>query len=196
MVKNTFGGKGHKRGKNRPTNNKIKEVPIAKKDEGEVYGQVIKCQGGTHILVKCSDGKDRSCIIPGKFYNKVWIRKDDIVLVDTRATGVEDSNGLIVERYDHAGVRILKSKGEINFECEEEEEEIIDESINSAKNGNQKQVSEQPNRYDRDIDAESDDESKKEDEESSEEDEDDDESSESEEEPISVNKNYKRRGRY
>ena len=153
MPRNKIGGKGHKRGKNTRFDDKVKEVHFAKKEEGEVYGQVVRRLGEKHILFACSDGKQRTCIIPGKFYKKVWMNKGDIVLIDTKAKGDDDVNGLIVDKYDHAGIRLLKSRKEIDFDCEEEGDDLIDDNPETNTNIKQHKISNQPDRYSRDIDT-------------------------------------------
>ena len=69
MVKNTKGGKSHKKmaSKNfkadqrRPKLRKVRE-------EGEDFAVVLKISGGGCLVVQCnSDGKERTCIIRGKF---------------------------------------------------------------------------------------------------------------------------------
>ena len=68
MVKNTKGGNRHKKmaSKNfkQPRTHKLRKI----REEGEDYAMVIKNSGGGHCVVKCnSDGKERTCVIRGKF---------------------------------------------------------------------------------------------------------------------------------
>lgn len=68
MVKNTKGGNRHKKmaSKNfkQQRTHKLRKV----REEGEDYAMVIKNSGGGHCVVKCnSDGKERTCVIRGKF---------------------------------------------------------------------------------------------------------------------------------
>ncbi|MGI0035157.1 MAG: translation initiation factor eIF-1A, partial [Nitrososphaera sp.] len=49
--------------------------------EGELLGRVIKLVGGDNIIVRCTDGKVRTCRIRGKIKRRMWIRDNDIVLV-------------------------------------------------------------------------------------------------------------------
>ena len=49
--------------------------------EGELLGRVIKLVGGDNIIVKCTDGKVRTCRIRGKIKRRMWIRDADLVLV-------------------------------------------------------------------------------------------------------------------
>ncbi|MFL6339342.1 MAG: translation initiation factor 1A, partial [Nitrososphaeraceae archaeon] len=49
--------------------------------KGELLGRVVKLVGGDNIIVKCTDGKVRTCRIRGKIKRKMWIRDHDLVLV-------------------------------------------------------------------------------------------------------------------
>jgi len=47
--------------------------------QGELLGRVIKLVGGDNIIVKCTDGKVRTCRIRGKIKRRMWIREHDLV---------------------------------------------------------------------------------------------------------------------
>ena len=49
--------------------------------EGEMFGRVIKLVGGDNVIVKCTDGKVRTCRIRGKIKRRMWIRENDLVLL-------------------------------------------------------------------------------------------------------------------
>ena len=49
--------------------------------QGELLGRVIKLVGGDNIIVKCTDGKVRTCRIRGKIKRRMWIREHDVVLI-------------------------------------------------------------------------------------------------------------------
>jgi translation initiation factor 1A len=49
--------------------------------QGELLGRVIKLVGGDNIIVRCTDGKIRTCRIRGKIKRRMWIRDNDLVLV-------------------------------------------------------------------------------------------------------------------
>ena len=46
--------------------------------EGELLGRVIKLVGGDNIIVRCTDGKVRTCRIRGKIKRRMWIREHDL----------------------------------------------------------------------------------------------------------------------
>ena len=69
MVRNTKGGNRHKKMASKNFKQGFKQQKVRKvKEEGENYAMVIKVSGGGCCVVKCnSDGKERTCIIRGKF---------------------------------------------------------------------------------------------------------------------------------
>lgn len=81
-------------------------------EDTEVYGVVIDMLGASRVLVRCMDGEERTCRIPGRMKNKVWIREDDIVIVEP--WDFQDEKGDIVHRYENNMVEILEEEGLIN----------------------------------------------------------------------------------
>jgi translation initiation factor 1A len=61
------------------TESYLKELVLPQ--QGELLGRVIKLVGGDNIIVKCTDGKVRTCRIRGKIKRRMWIRDNDLVLV-------------------------------------------------------------------------------------------------------------------
>lgn len=57
----------------------LKELVTPQK--GELLGRVIKLVGGDNIIVRCTDGKVRTCRIRGKIKRRMWIRDNDLVLI-------------------------------------------------------------------------------------------------------------------
>ena len=52
-----------------------------KPQTGELLGRVIKLVGGDNVIVKCTDGRVRTCRIRGKIKRRMWIRDHDLVLI-------------------------------------------------------------------------------------------------------------------
>ena len=70
MVRNKKGGSGHKKmarknvaPKGGYTSRKLR-LP---KEEGEIIARVTAISGGGHAVIKCTDGKERTLVIRGKF---------------------------------------------------------------------------------------------------------------------------------
>ena len=120
---NTTGGKHHKKGKKRPNGgNQSENGMVETAGANQIYACVKKKVGGTRISIDCSDQKERSGIIPGKFYKKVWMNIGDIVLCDLNI-GADDSVCYIVHKYTPKEAHTLKSQGLITFEVEQENDD-------------------------------------------------------------------------
>ena len=78
--------------------------------QGEILGIVTQLLGYDRLMVKCNDGRERLCRIRGSMKRKVWIKRNDIVLVapwDFQS----DSRGDIVWRYTKGQAEWLRSHG-------------------------------------------------------------------------------------
>ena len=77
--------------------------------QGELLGRVIKLVGGDNIIVRCTDGKVRTCRIRGKIKRRMWIREHDIVLIAPWDFQSEKAD--IVWRYISAHAAKLETDG-------------------------------------------------------------------------------------
>ena len=77
--------------------------------EGELLGRVIKLVGGDNIIVKCTDGKVRTCRIRGKIKRRMWIRDADLVLV--APWDFQSDRADIIWRYISAHAEKMKADG-------------------------------------------------------------------------------------
>ncbi|MFL6342203.1 MAG: translation initiation factor eIF-1A [Nitrososphaeraceae archaeon] len=80
--------------------------------QGELLGRVIKLVGGDNIIVKCTDGKVRTCRIRGKIKRKMWIRDHDLVLV--APWDFQSDKADIIWRYIAAHAERLEQDGYLN----------------------------------------------------------------------------------
>lgn len=78
MVKNTIGGKGHKRGKRGSKNPNISVDVSSGIDH---YAQVQKRLGGNRLQILLDDGQEGQATIPGKFMRKLWFNSGDFIHV-------------------------------------------------------------------------------------------------------------------
>ncbi|MBN2367426.1 translation initiation factor eIF-1A [Candidatus Woesearchaeota archaeon] len=76
----------------------------------EVIGILEQRLGGSRCKVRCLDGNTRVCRIPGRLKRKLWVRENDIVLIDPWEFGGE-SRGDIIFKYRKTQVSWLKKKG-------------------------------------------------------------------------------------
>ncbi len=76
----------------------------------ETIGLLIARLGGSRCRVQCLDGKERICRIPGRLKRSLWVRENDIVIVNPWEFG-GDEKGDIVFKYRPAQAKFLKKKG-------------------------------------------------------------------------------------
>jgi translation initiation factor 1A len=95
-------GRTHDRRRGAPIESNLK-LPQG----NEVLGRVTRIAGATNFFVKCTDGKERLCTIPGRLRRAFWIKNDDVVLV--RPWVVQsDERGDIVWRYSLLDISRIK----------------------------------------------------------------------------------------
>lgn len=76
----------------------------------EVLGILDSRLGGGRCRVRCFDGKVRVCRIPGRLKRRLWVRENDIVLVEPwELSG--DEKGDIIYKYRPNQVKWLKDRG-------------------------------------------------------------------------------------
>lgn len=103
------------RGKDKKRKNKGKssegEVLRVRLPRGrEVLGVLEQRLGANHMLIKCLDGKSRTCRVPGRLRRRLWLRPGNIVLVEPWEIGGE-TKGDVIWKYNPAEVDWLKRKG-------------------------------------------------------------------------------------
>lgn len=84
---------------------------------GQVLGVLEQRLGASRLLVKCFDGKSRTCRVPGRMKRRLWLREGDVVLVEPwEHQG--DEKGDVVFKYTPTAAQWLKKKGYIKIEAE------------------------------------------------------------------------------
>ena len=74
------------------------------------FGIVEQRLGGSRMRVRCLDGKNRICRIPGRLKRSLWVREGDVVIVEPwEFTG--DEKGDIIYKYTRNQTLFLKKKG-------------------------------------------------------------------------------------
>lgn len=86
----------------------LSRIKIPRKPE--VLGVVEQMVGGDKLKVKCDDGNQRICRIPGRLRKRVWIKAGDLVLVEPWKVQAHE-RGDIVFRYTSTQANWLKRKG-------------------------------------------------------------------------------------
>lgn len=80
-------------------------------EETEVFAIVTDMLGANRVKVRCADGEERIARIPGRMQKRVWIRQDDVVLVEP--WDWQDEKADIVWRYDQQDADQLREEGHI-----------------------------------------------------------------------------------
>lgn len=120
MPRNTRGGTGHKKGKNKPTIKTRKVSDIAKDfdpDEFEVYGKIVAARGNRRFEVLCQKIEDPSammslvCKIKGSYRKR--ISKDMYVLI--KLCDFNQSQGQIIDSYTNDELKLIKDAGKWDF---------------------------------------------------------------------------------
>ena len=99
----------------------MKEIDIEEQDEEEIgrvrlpkgnqtIGILSQRLGASRVRVKCLDGKTRICRIPGRLKKRLWVRENDVVLVEPWSLGGNDK-GDIIFKYKKSQIQWLKNKG-------------------------------------------------------------------------------------
>ena len=76
----------------------------------EVIGIIEQRVGANRMVVKCLDGKERNCRIPGSLRRGLWLRPGDTVIVKPWEFD-SDKRGDVIFKYTPAGIEWLKRKG-------------------------------------------------------------------------------------
>ena len=86
----------------------IRRTRIPKDDE--VLGFVDQRLGAGRLRIRCLDGKERICRVPGRLRRQLWIREGDLVLVKPWEYQ-KDDRGDILYKYTRSQVEWLRKKG-------------------------------------------------------------------------------------
>lgn len=76
----------------------------------QTLGLLEQRLGASRVRVRCLDGKTRVCRIPGRLKRKLWVRENDIVIVEPWEFSGEEK-GDILYKYTPTQVMFLKNKG-------------------------------------------------------------------------------------
>jgi len=76
----------------------------------QVLGMCEQRVGGSRMKVRCMDGKNRICRIPGRLKRRLWVREGDILLIEPWELG-GDTRGDVVYKYRPIQVDLLRKKG-------------------------------------------------------------------------------------
>jgi translation initiation factor 1A len=80
-------------------------------NDDEVFAEVTDMLGANRVTVRCADGVERTARIPGRMQKRVWIREDDLVLVDP--WDWQDEKADITHRYEQSEADELRREGHL-----------------------------------------------------------------------------------
>jgi len=90
-------------------------VPLPK--QNQLIGIIKERHGGNKMRVLCLDGKERNCRVPGRFKRELWLRPDDVVMVELWE--LDKDKGDIILKYRSTQIEWLKKQGYLKKEATE-----------------------------------------------------------------------------
>ncbi len=79
--------------------------------KNEVLGIVQQRLGGSRMRVRCLDGKERICRIPGRLRRALWVRENNIVIVEPWELGGDEKGDILYKYQGKAEADFLRKKG-------------------------------------------------------------------------------------
>ena len=95
-----------------PEEQKVTRVKLPRGKE--VLGIIEQRHGGNKMKVNCFDGKTRNCRVPGRLKRKLWLRPDDVVIIEPWE--LDDDKGDVLFKYRLNQIAWLKKKGYLKTE--------------------------------------------------------------------------------
>lgn len=80
----------------------------------EVIGIIEQRLGGNKMMVNCLDGKSRNCRVPGRLKRALWLRPDDVVIIEPWE--LDNNKGDVIFKYRPNQVAWLRKKGLLETE--------------------------------------------------------------------------------
>ena len=90
----------------------ISRAPLPK--QGEVIGIVEQRLGGNKMNINCLDGKTRNCRVPGRLRRRLWLRPNDVVII--QLWELDKNKGDIIFKYRQNQIEWLKRNGFLKTE--------------------------------------------------------------------------------
>ena len=76
----------------------------------QVLGIVTQRLGGGRMRVACMDGKTRICRVPGRLKKSLWVREENVLLIEPWEFG-GDEKGDVIYKYRNNQISWLKKSG-------------------------------------------------------------------------------------
>ena len=101
--------------KNNQEEQTISRAPLPK--NREVIGIIEQRLGGNKMRVNCLDDKTRICRVPGRLRRRLWLRPNDVVIVEPWE--LDNTKGDVLLKYRSNQIEWLKKKGYLKTEKSE-----------------------------------------------------------------------------
>ena len=108
-------GKFHQKIKGNEEEQKVTRVRLPRGKE--VLGTIDQRLGGNKMMVACLDGKNRNCRVPGRLRRKLWLRPNDVVIIEPWE--LDNTKGDVLFKYRLNQIEWLKKKGYLKSEKSE-----------------------------------------------------------------------------
>jgi len=83
----------------------------------EVIGIIEQRLGGNKMMVNCLDGKTRNCRVPGRLKRALWLRPEDVVIIEPWE--LDDTKGDVIFKYRKNQIAWLRKNGYLKTEVTE-----------------------------------------------------------------------------
>lgn len=80
----------------------------------EIMGIIEQRLGGNKMLVNCLDGKTRNCRVPGRLKRYLWLRPNDVVIIEPWE--LDNNKGDVLFKYRKNQIEWLKKRGYLKSE--------------------------------------------------------------------------------
>ncbi len=104
-----------KKNRNQVPEAPVSRVPLPK--ENQVIGIIEQRLGGNKMMVSCLDNKQRNCRVPGRLKRYLWLRPNDVVIVELWE--FDKNRGDVILKYKPNQIDWLKKHGYLKSEKSE-----------------------------------------------------------------------------
>ena len=101
--------------KSKDNNQEEPKITRARLPRGkEVIGIIEQRLGGNKMLVNCLDGKTRICRVPGRLKRQLWLRPNDVVIIEPWE--LDHEKGDVIYKYRLNQIEWLKRNNYLETE--------------------------------------------------------------------------------
>jgi|TARA_Y100000034_G_C6779481_1_gene348265 translation initiation factor 1A len=105
------------KGRNNQGNEEQKVTRVKLPKGKEVLGIIEQRLGGNKVLVNCLDGKTRNCRVPGRLKRKLWLRPENVVIIEPWE--LNEDRGDVIFKYRPNEVNWLRKNNFLESEKSE-----------------------------------------------------------------------------